>query len=196
MDPGFLTDLLVEYTYVIMAPAAMLLGPMVSLVAGVLLRLDVISIIPTIIALAVGELGADIIWYWVGRRYGEPFVRRFGRYFGITETSITYAKGLFDRHHDIIIFASKLTAGFGFAMLILFTAGLSRVPFRRYMMFNIAGQFLWTSAMLSVGFFLSHIYLKVGNTFEKMALLALGIIVFASLIGFARYLRARFLRTS
>ncbi|MBI2610591.1 DedA family protein [Candidatus Kaiserbacteria bacterium] len=190
MDPGFLMGLIVDYTYLIIAPAAMIIGPPVSLVAGVLLRLDVISIIPTALALAAGELGADILWYWIGRRYGEQFVERYGRYFGITESSIAYAKDLYSRHHDIIIFTSKLTAGFGFAMVILFTAGLSRVPFRRYMMLNIAGQFLWTAGLLSIGYFLGHIYLKVENTFEKMALFALVALVLASLFGFSRYLRS------
>ena len=189
MDPGLLMGLISEYTYLIIAPAAMLLGPIVSLVAGVLLRLDAIALIPTCLALAAGELGADVLWYWTGRRYGDPFVRRFGRYFGITERSIASATDLFNKHHDIIIFTSKLTAGLGFAMVILFTAGLSKVPFRRYMMLNIAGQFLWTAGLLSIGYFLGHIYLKVENTFEKIALFALITLVLASLFGFSRYLR-------
>jgi membrane protein DedA with SNARE-associated domain len=88
----------------------------------------------------------------------------------------------------MIIFTSKITAGFGFAIAILFTAGVSRVPFRRYMMLNIAGQFLWTAGLLSIGYFLGHIFLRVNDAFEKMALLALVIIVIISIIGFGRYL--------
>lgn len=191
MDPGLLAKLIAEYTYFIMAPAIFVLGPVVSLAAGVLLRLDVISLIPTCLALATGELGADVLWYWIGRRYGESFVRRFGRYFGITPDSVAYAKDLFGKHHDMIIFSSKLTAGLGFAAVILFTAGLSKVPFRRYMMLNIAGQFLWTAGLLSIGYFLGHIYLRVGNVFEKIALFALIILILISLIGFGRYLRGR-----
>ena len=189
MGIDVLTRLLAQYTYIIMAPAAMVLGPIVSLVAGVLLRLDVISLVPTVLALAAGELGADVVWYWVGRRYGGSFVERFGRYFGMTPASIASAMNLFGKHHDIIIFTSKLTAGLGFAMVILFAAGLSRVPFRRYMMLNIAGQFLWTASLLSIGYFLGHIYLRVGDVFEKIALLALVVIVIVSIIGFGRYLR-------
>lgn len=190
MDPGTLMELVATYTYLIIAPAALLFGPPISLISGVLLRLDVITLIPTVLALAAGELGADVIWYWVGRRYGDTFVKRYGKYFGITDGSIAYAKDLFQQHHDIIIFTSKLTAGLGFAMVILFTAGLSRVPFRRYMMLNIAGQFLWSSGLLSIGYFLGHIYLKVENTFEKMALFALFALILASLFGFSRYLRS------
>ncbi len=189
METGLLMALVAKYTYLIIAPAAMLLGPAVSLVAGILLRLDVIALIPTCLALAAGELGADVLWYWIGRRYGDSFVRHLGRYFGITENSIASATDLFNKHHDIIIFTSKLTAGLGFAMVILFTAGLSKVPFRRYMMLNIAGQFLWTAGLLSIGYFLGHIYLKIENTVEKIMLFALVALVLASLFGFSRYLR-------
>lgn len=194
MGADFLTELLVQYTYVIMAPAAMLLGPIVSLIAGVLLRLGTISLIPTCLAIAAGELGGDVLWYSLGRRYGEQFVNRFGRYVGIAQSSLPSVKKLFTQHSDIIIFTSKITAGLGFTIPIFFTAGMIRVPFRRYMMLNIAGQFLWTAGLISIGYFLGHIYLQVGNLFEKMALLALIIIILASLVGFGRYLREQAMR--
>jgi len=191
MDPGFLMELLIEYTYILMAPAIFLFGPIVSLTAGVLLRLEVVALVPTCLALAAGELGSDVLWYWIGKRYGDTFINRFGRYFGITQKSVGYVKDLFDKHHDLLIFTSKITAGFGFATAVLFTAGLLRAPFGRFMMLNVAGQFLWTAGMLSIGYFLGHIYLKVGNIFEKMALFALMALVLASLFGFTRYLRHR-----
>lgn len=182
--------LILEYRYPIIVPAVVLIGPPVSLIAGIFLRLEILHIIPTILALAAGELGSDVLWYWLGKRYGDSFVQKFGKYVGITERSVAYVKQLFDSHHDIIIFTSKLTSGLGFGTVVMFTAGMSRVPFRRYMMLNIAGQFLWSAGLLSIGYFFGHVFLQVNSIFEKMALFALAIIVFASLIGFARYLRA------
>jgi membrane-associated protein len=190
MEPGLLMQLLTEFRYAILAPGAFLFGPSVSLLAGVLLKLEIISLAPTVIALAAGELGGDILWYWLGKKYGDNFVRRWGRYVSITPQTVHRAKVLFSEHHDIILFTSKLTAGFGFAIPVLFTAGLSHVPFKRYMMLNIAGQFLWTSSLLAIGYFLGHIYLEVGTFLEKMALFALIAILLASIIGFGRYLKS------
>ena len=189
MNLEFLIQLLLTYKYAIIAPAVFVIGAPVSLVAGILLRLEVLEIVPTCLMLAVGELTADVLWYWLGIRYGDSFVKRYGRYVGITRTSIAYTKELFEKHHDIIIFTSKITAGLGFGTVIMFTAGLSRVPFRRYMMLNIAGQFLWTASLLSLGYFLGHLFTEVSNIFEKMALFALGVIILVSIIGFGRYLR-------
>ena len=189
MNLEFLIQLLLTYKYAIIAPAVFVIGAPVSLVAGILLRLEVLEIVPTCLMLAVGELTADVLWYWLGIRYGDSFVKKYGRYVGITRTSIAYTKELFEKHHDIIIFTSKITAGLGFGTVIMFTAGLSRVPFRRYMMLNIAGQFLWTASLLSLGYFLGHLFTEVSNIFEKMALFALGVIILVSIIGFGRYLR-------
>ena len=43
MEADLVTRLITEYQYVIIVPGVFLLGPIVSLVAGVLLRLDVIQ---------------------------------------------------------------------------------------------------------------------------------------------------------
>lgn len=189
MDPGFILELIAEYKYLLIAPAAFLFGPPVSLATGVLLRIDALSLIPTCLALVAGELGGDVLWYWLGKRYGDSFSLRFGRYAWITEKSIASTKELFSKHHDIILFTSKLTAGLGIAPVVLFTAGLSHVPFRRYMMLNIAGQFLWTAGLLSAGYLLGHVYLEISGAFEKIALIAFVGVLLASLLGFGRYLR-------
>jgi membrane protein DedA with SNARE-associated domain len=185
-----LMALLLEYKYVVMAPAAAILGPSVSLVAGVLLRLEVLALAPTVLALAIGELSADIVWYWLGKKYGESFVHKYGKFVHVSKASIERAKALFSRHSDVIIFTTKLTAGLGFGIPVMFTAGLTGVPFKRYMMLNIAGQFVWTTGLLSIGYFLGHIYVDIGNVFEKMALVALLIVIVLSLFGFAKYLRS------
>ena len=196
MDTGLLISLIAEYKYFIMAPATLVFGPLTSVTAGVLLRAEVIDVVPTFLALAVGELTGDVVWYWVGRRWGERFVQKFGRYIGLTEVAVAKAKKLFEQYHDIIIFTSKSTSGFGFAIPIFFVAGLSRVPFKRYMMFNIAGQFLWTSGLVAVGYFLGHIYLAIGSVFEKVTLFALVIVIVVSIVAFGRYFRERLLETS
>ena len=187
-----ITALLLQYKYALITPAVFIFGAPVGLVAGFLLRLDVLEIVPTCLALAAGELGSDVLWYWIGHQYGDRFVKRFGRYFGITPTSVAYAIGLYRKHHDIIIFTSKITAGFGFATLVLFTAGLSRVSFRKYMVLNITGQFLWTAGLLSVGYFLGHVLVDISNIFENMALIGLITILLVSVVGLIKYLRSYF----
>ena len=191
MSLATLTALVVQYKYFIIAPAAFLFGPIVSLGSGVLLRLGTVELLPTCIALAGGELTGDVIWYWLGRHWGDPFVRKFGRFFGITHHRVEKAKRFFHLYHDLIIITSKLTGGFGFAPAIFFTAGLSRVHFGRYMTFNVLGQIIWTSGLLALGYFAGHLVTTVSNAFEKTFLLILFALSIGALIGFARYVKQR-----
>lgn len=191
MEPGFFFNLLLAYKYALMAPAALLLGPTVSLLSGFLLRLGYVELVPTWLALAVGELVGDALWYWLGRRWGDSFVGRFGRYVGITPDTLESVKHMFNRYHDAIIFFSKLTAGFGLAPAIFFTAGLSRVPFRRYMALNVAGQILWTSGLLAAGFFAGNIFASVNSVFGKVTSIGIVVLVLAALFGFGTYLKKR-----
>lgn len=179
--------LVAQYKYALMVPAVVIFGPTVSLVAGALLRLDVLSLLPTCIALAGGELGGDMLWYWLGKRYGDSFVQKFGKYVGISESRTLLVKSMYGKYQDSILFTSKLTAGFGFAPAVLFTAGFSEIPFGRYMAINVIGQVIWTTALLSIGYFLGHLYAQIGSIFEMSAFIALIIIFLAIFVGFNRY---------
>ena len=191
MNPDIVFQLIGEYRYMFLIPGVLFLGPILSLAAGVLLRLGTLELFPTALALAGGELFGDVLWYWLGRHFGDSFVSLFGTYFGITEPRIRNIKRQYHVHHDWLIFVSKLTAGFAIAPVIFFTAGLSRVHFGRYMTINIAGQIIWTTIMLSIGYFLGQTYLQVNNIFDALFYGAVTILVLAALYGFFRYLRTR-----
>ncbi len=185
------SQLIMHYRYAALVPGVLLFGPATSIVAGFLIRTGYIDLLPTCLTLAGGELASDVVWYWLGRRYGHSFVGRFGRYFGINDETVSKAKRVFHLYHDWIIFISKLTAGFGFAPAIFFTAGLSHVPFRRYMVLNVAGQIVWTGGLLAVGYFLGHLYSQIGSTIEKVLSIGFILFVLVALFAFARFMRGR-----
>ncbi len=182
-----LVGLIVQYKYAILVPGALFLGPSVSLVSGFFVRLGDLEIIPAYIALMAGELIGDVLWYWIGYRYGERFLKRFGRFVSITEKHVQIAQSLFRRYHTSILFISKITMGFGFAIAILFSAGLSRVPFRWYMTVNILGQFFWSAILLGAGYALGQVYVNLGGILERTILIAFGVILVGLFVGFARY---------
>ena len=192
MDPSFLTSLILQYRYPILVPAALLWGLLVCMVAGVLIRLGYLEFLPAYFCLMLGELIGDVIWYWLGYRFGESFVHNFGEYVGITERGVHAAKELFRKYDRHILLSTKLTTGFGFAIPILFTAGLSRVSFYRYVWANVSGQFFWTGGLVAVGYFFGDFYLRVNSVFEKAMVASLFLIVFLCLVGFTQYARRRY----
>jgi membrane protein DedA with SNARE-associated domain/membrane-associated phospholipid phosphatase len=105
-------------------------------------------------AIGFGILGAvvgDQIGYWVGREGGRPFVLKWGRYLLITPERLGHAERFFDRHGGKAVFLARFVAGLRvFGALI---AGMSRMPWRKFVFYNALGGASWATAAVLVGYF-------------------------------------------
>ncbi len=169
-------------------------GPILALLCGVLYRLGYFHIIPIYLALMAGDLIGDCFWYWLGSRYGLRFVKRFGKYVSVTEDSIKTVTEIFHEHKDVILITSKLTMGLGFALVTLFTAGLVRIPFKRYITLNAIGQFAWTGILLIIGYEFGHLYVSFNNIFARISFISGFIIVIVLLYGYGRFVRKQIMK--
>lgn len=194
MFPEFILGTVTAYQYFFLAPATVIFGPIISVSAGVFIRMGIMDVFPAVLALSAGELTADVLWYWLGYRYGDGFVGRFGKYFGITRAQVERAKLLYHKYNDPIILFSKIVGGLtGFAPAMFFTAGLSRVPFRRYMLLNVIGQVFWTGGLVSLGYFLGNLFTNINSAFERMSSITLIVFVVIAIVGAGRFFQARFI---
>lgn len=182
---------LVTYRYVVIIPVTIIEGPIVMVLCGFLLRFGSFDLIPLYTILILSDMIGDIGWYCVGRFWGVPFVRRFGKYFSITEKTLEKGTELFHKHHNKILFISKITMGFGFALVTLITAGIAKVPFKKYLVFNVAGQFVWTAALLAIGYSFGNIYTSIDKGFRDVALVAIIVMALAIVYGFGKYINKR-----
>lgn len=119
--------------YLLIIVLAFFQGPLLAVIFGIILRLGYLHVLPIYVALMVGDLVGDTIWYHVGRLYGHRFVGRFGKYFGVTDHNIGIVTELFHRYKNYVLFLSKISNGFGFAIVILLTAGMVKIPFKMYL---------------------------------------------------------------
>ncbi len=166
-------------------------GPILSMIFGVLLKLGYFSFFPVYAALMIGDLIGDVVWYQIGYRYGHGFIRRFGKYFDISEESVLKVKHIFHRHKDSILFISKITNGFGFALVTLMTAGMVKIPFWRYLGINLVGQFVWTGILLGVGYFFGNLYQQVDTILGRLSVTALLVVVILAFFQYKKYLAKR-----
>jgi membrane protein DedA with SNARE-associated domain len=171
---GVVHDYLV---YVVIAIIACAEGPWISLILGVALRFGFLYFWPIYMALMIGDLVGDVIWYYIGRRYGHSFIGKHGKRFNITEAGVERLTRLFHKHKHVVLFLSKISNGMGFALVTLMTAGMIRIPFGRYVLVNAIGQLVWTGLLIGVGFFFSNLYITVDNIIGKISITAVIIIV-------------------
>jgi membrane-associated protein len=179
------------WVYLFTAVFASIQGPTLALIFGVLLKLGYFSIIPVYVSLMVGELIGDTIWYMIGKNLGHPFVRKYGKFFSISEDRIKQVEHIFHRYTKSILIISKLTTGFGFAIVTLFTAGLVKIPFKQYITLNLLGQFFWTAFCLGFAYFFSNLYLAFDDILGRMFVIALVIILIGAFFGFSGYVKSR-----
>jgi len=178
------------YKYLIIFLLAIVEGPVVMTLAGFMLRLGYADFWPLYLTLMAGDLTADSLWYGLGYYFAHPLVKKYGRFIGVSEELLAKTTTLFQKHPNKILFLSKITMGFGFALVVLIAAGLSRVPFKKYIAFNATGQIFWTALLMSVGYFFGNFYLVINKDLQLLSLFAFVIIIIFLMRGIGRYLRS------
>lgn len=180
------------YRYLLAFALAIVEGPIVMVGSGLLLRLGFFYFWPIYLALMLGDFVADIGWYAVGYFGARKFVDRWGHIFSLTPEVMERMDKLFKEHHDKILFLSKITMGFGFALATLIAAGMSRVPFKKYALFNFLGGFIWTGLLVGVGYFFGQLYTLLGKGFKIAFIVFLAVFILALLFGLGKYFKKRF----
>jgi membrane protein DedA with SNARE-associated domain len=177
--------------YAIIMVVGLFEGPFVSMVCGAVLALGFLSFWPVYIALMLGDLIGDVVWYNIGFHFGDKFLTRFGKYFGITERHVERVKNVFQVRKYSLLFLSKISNGLGFALAVLFSAGMSRVPFLQFMGINTLGQLVWSGVLIAIGFFFGDLYLKINSIMGRISLVFLAAVVIFAALRYVKYLQKK-----
>jgi membrane protein DedA with SNARE-associated domain len=100
-----------------------------------------ISIVVVVLASAGGAIVGDGIGYMVGRRFGLPLIRRYGRYIRLDENRLLIGRYLFFRYRNVVVFFGRFVAVL--RMFAALLAGANSMPAGRFFFFNITGGFCW-----------------------------------------------------
>jgi membrane protein DedA with SNARE-associated domain len=100
-----------------------------------------ISIVVVVLAAAAGAIVGDGIGYMVGRRFGLPLIRRYGRYIRLDENRLLIGRYLFFRYGNVVVFFGRFVAVL--RMFAALLAGANSMPAGRFFFFNITGGVCW-----------------------------------------------------
>ncbi|MEU0965580.1 DedA family protein [Streptomyces sp. NPDC005917] len=110
-------------------------------------RLNVLAV--AVIAVLAAVCG-DNIGYVIGRYGGHRLVTRYGRYVLLTPARVAKAEAFFTRHGGKVITVARFIEGLRQANGII--AGLSEMPWRRFLAFNALGAVLWVGVWVTLGY--------------------------------------------
>lgn len=148
-----------HYGYAIMLPLMIIEGPIVTIIASMLASLGAFNIFVVLILSIIGDMGGDIILYGLGYKFGMGFVRRVGKYMGITESLVLKMEKYFERHGGKTIFAVKSTTGLCWATFT--AAGIVKMDFKKFVKYSFLGGIIWSGFLVVMGYFYGYLWREI-----------------------------------
>ncbi|MFN4130787.1 MAG: DedA family protein [Paracoccaceae bacterium] len=150
-----------DYGMLIIAPLAVLEGPVVSVISGYLAKAGLLSLQRVFGVLVVADLAGDVLLYLVGRRGRAGLALPWLARFGVTRRRLAHVIRAFRRNDARILILGKLTHSAGFAVLL--AAGMARMSFARFLAFNLLATIPKVMICLALGWWFGAISDRVGN---------------------------------
>jgi membrane protein DedA with SNARE-associated domain len=85
----------------------------------------------------------------ISRRYGRPFIRRFGRYVGMNEEKLVFAERIFTRWGPWAIIVGRHIPGMRIVLSAL--SGILGVPYRVFIPCVFVSATIWAAIFLELG---------------------------------------------
>jgi membrane protein DedA with SNARE-associated domain len=118
-------------------------------VSGIEWTNGVFSLLPLLLAAAAGNIFGSTIAFAIGRYLGRPVIVRYGKYVGITDARLNKANEAFARYRSSVVLFSKFIAGI--RVLVPYLAGLNRMPFALFTLYNAISAIAWSAVFIVLG---------------------------------------------
>jgi membrane protein DedA with SNARE-associated domain len=105
-------------------------------------------------AAMLGSCMGACLAYLLGVKGGRKILLRVAAFFRVKEEKVSIAERWFQQSGMWMIFVSRMTPYV--RPFACFPAGISRMPFVRFIISAVAGSIIWCAAMLIIGWNLGH----------------------------------------
>lgn len=136
-------------------------GPVATLISAMLASLGAFNVFVVLVFSILGDVIGDVILYGLGYKYGMGFVRRIGKYIGITENLVLRMEKYFTRHGGKTIFVVKSTTGLCWATFT--AAGIVRMDFKKFLKYSILGGVIWSGFLVIMGYFYGYLWREISQ---------------------------------
>ena len=125
-------------------------GETILLIAGYFASTGEFHLGLVMLIAATGAVIGDNIGFAIGHHFGRNVLLRVGRFFFLTPKRFEHMENYFERHGNKTILVARFITGLRvFAALL---AGASKMPWRVFIVFNVAGAILWSVVITTLGY--------------------------------------------
>lgn len=157
-------------------------GPIATLLGAAAASAGLMKPLFVFLAAAAGNLTADTLWYMLGYAGKTEWIFHFGNRLGLKPGLIEHLKQQMISHAVKVLFLAKLTVSFVIPSLV--TAGLLKIPWKRWFPSFVIAETLWTGALVLIGYYTTEAIKRVEQGVEYAVLgLSLAFIAIVFLVG-------------
>lgn len=126
----------------------------------------------------MGAILGDIVGYLIGKVVGTGYLKKHGRFLLFKETHIKRTEEYFRKHGGRTVFIGRFMSVL--RELVPFTAGMSNMPFQKFLIYEIGGGICWTFVYTLLGFFFVRSWEYIGTWAGKAGLFAFFIVLLSA----------------
>jgi len=144
-------------------------GDSLIFIAGAFAGSGTLNLLWLFVTFSLGAIVGDTVNYWIGKSAGRKAFHKNAKYF--KEEYLVEAERFYEKHGSSAIIISR------FLPIIRtfapFVAGLGKMKYRKFLLYNVVGGLAWVSLFLFSGYFFGTITVVRNN----LALVIYGIII-------------------
>lgn len=184
MEDG-VTQLIIQYRYLILLPLSFVEGPIVAFFAGTLASAGYFNIYLLGIFFLIRDVLVDFLCYLFGRFLGKKeFTHRWLHRIHITEEDITKVRYMWNTHPGKTMFFSKLSYGVAAGFIIV--AGMVEMPLKKFLGWGTLIAITHYGALLLLGYFFGASFGSIANIVENIQYVIGGLIVLGTVYYFIK----------
>lgn len=158
-------------------------GDSLIFIAGTLAAKNLLDIFLIEVIISFAAILGDTVNYWIGHRMGRKIFNKKIKF--LNNENLCKAEKFYEKHgKKTIIYARFIPIIRTFAP---FVAGIGKMKYSEFLIFNIIGGILWTSLFLLGGYFLGNFEFIKNN----LSLVILGIIIISLIPPMIEYFKQR-----
>jgi len=163
-----------QYGYWIMIPLMIVEGPAVTLISAALAALGAFNIWVVFSLSIFGDIIGDLFLYSVGFYSDHPRIKKIRILIGISDARVEKFKGHFEKNGRKIVFLSKATIGV--TALTHTTAGIVKMPLKRFLFYTFLGGIVWSGFLAILGYFYGYLWREISTYIEWIGYIIFGVV--------------------
>ena len=183
-----MTKLLLDYGLVLLfvlvaleSTGVPLPGETALIAASVLASQGHYSIVAVIVVAAAGAIVGDNAGYWIGRKGGRALLRRIPYLRDYFARILPPAERFFERHGAKAVFFGRFVSIL--RVTAAWLAGISHMPWWRFLFWNAAGGVVWATAFGVVAYYSGRAAADAINQYGLYAGIGLAVLIVIAAVG-------------